>query len=137
MRCSLRVGAGPRPIRVGFLETATRAWFVIGPACRVLRTLQIRIMERDLMKKFLVAVAAAGVIGFASSADAQELASPAPVAMEAPVAMDAPATIVHGNHVYQGTTRVRTSNRRGGFLRDLIELERRKNAWLRRTFLGR
>ncbi len=82
------------------------------------------------MKKFLVAVAVAGMISFASSADAQE-----PVA-QAPVPMAAPAPVVQSAPMYQSTRTVR-SNRRGGLLSGLVELERRKNAWLRRTFLGR
>lgn len=80
------------------------------------------------MRKFLVAVAAAGMISFASSADAQEPVAPVPMAAPAPAVQSAP--------MYRSTRTVR-SNRRGGLLSSLIDLERRKNAWLRRTFLGR
>jgi len=85
------------------------------------------------MRKFLVAVAAAGMISFASSADAQE---PVP---QAPVPMAAPAPVVQSAPMYQNARSTRTvrSNRRGGLLSGLVDLERRKNAWLRRTFLGR
>lgn len=81
------------------------------------------------MKKFLVAIAAAGMISFASTADAQTPATEAaPVAAAAPIIQNAPVT---------HSTRTVRSSRRGGLLSGLVELERRKNAWLRRTFLGR
>ncbi len=85
------------------------------------------------MKKIIVALAAAGMISFAGSANAQEAAAQEPVAAainEVPAAQQA--------SVYRtrSTRTVRTA-RRGGLLSNLIELERRKNAWLRRTFLGR
>ncbi len=83
------------------------------------------------MRKFLVAVAAAGMISFASSADAQELEAPTPVPMAAP------AQVVQSAPMSTRSTRSVRSNRRGGLLSGLVDLERRKNAWLRRTFLGR
>ena len=83
------------------------------------------------MKKFLVAFAAAGMISFASPADAQT-----PVPEAAPVV--APVPIVQSAPVVRATsTRNIRTVRRGGFLSNLVELERRKNAWLRRTFLCR
>jgi len=83
------------------------------------------------MKKFFVAVAAAGMMSFASSADAQ---TPTPEA--APVVATAP--MVQSTAVVRTTsTRNVRSVRRGGLLSSMMELERRKNAWLRRTFLNR
>ena len=83
------------------------------------------------MRKLIVAVAAAGMISFASSADAQE-----PVAQQA-TPMAAPAPVVQGTPMYRNSRTVRSSSRRGGFFSNLMDLERRKNAWLKRTFLGR
>ena len=80
------------------------------------------------MRKFLVAVAAAAMISLTSSADAQEPVAAAPMA--------APAPIIQSGPVYRSSTRSVRSSRRGVFS-NLMDLERRKNAWLRRTFLGR
>ncbi len=82
------------------------------------------------MRNILVAVAAAGMICFATSANAQEAAASAAVAAPAPaVTQSAP--------VYRNSRTVRRNRRSGNFFSDLMELERRKNAWLMRTFLGR
>ena len=81
------------------------------------------------MRKILVAIAVAAMISVAGSADAQ---SPAPEAAPAVIA----APVVQDTPVYTRSRSVRSSKRVGPFSK-LMEIERRKNAWLRRTFLGR
>lgn len=70
------------------------------------------------MKKILIALVAALAISFASDASAAN----APIAKEAQIAAPAANVIA--------------AKRRQGIFSKLIELERKKNAWLRRTFLG-
>lgn len=87
------------------------------------------------MKKFIVAFGFAAILAAASTASAQEsvLVDSAPAAVSS-VAVEA-APVWSGRYVQPGR-QVRSSQRRGVFS-GLIELERRKNAWLKRTFLGR
>lgn len=87
------------------------------------------------MKKSVIAISAAVVLIIASTASAQESpAAAAPVAASS-VVVDGAAFAPSVRYV-QPRRQVRSS-RNGGVLSRLIELERRKNAWLMRTFLGR
>ncbi|MEM1068961.1 MAG: hypothetical protein AAGG48_09175 [Planctomycetota bacterium] len=79
------------------------------------------------MRNLLLAIAAAGMIFSCQSADAQVVTvMPTPVVAQ-PVIVTAPA--------YRAQT-VRAP-RRGNVLQRVVEFEQRKNAWMRRTFLGR
>jgi hypothetical protein len=74
----------------------------------------------------------------AAEATVESPAAPMPVADSAVPTVDSEsgyqAPIRHQHHHYSAPQR-RSS--RGGVFSELMELERRKNAWLKRTFLGR
>lgn len=81
----------------------------------------------------------AGVDAAAPQLDIAPVADPAAVPHSEAVIVD-PSTspVVQGN---AGSVRVypayrQASRNSGGFFSNLMELERRKNAWLKRTFLG-
>lgn len=82
------------------------------------------------MRNLILAVVAVGLLAGTQSADAQVVVmNPQPVPM------------VQQGVVVQGpvTTRTRTTRvtRRGSLMDSVIEFEKRKNAWFRRTFFGR
>jgi hypothetical protein len=75
-------------------------------------------------------------------ADAQEVVmQPVPMSQPIPmgqsVPMDATGTIYSAPAPMRGYSRTRSSGSQDTFFGRLMELERRKNAWLMRTFLGR
>ena len=99
------------------------------------------------MRNMLLALAALGVVSFATTVIADDVAAPsvleaaeviAPVAQPQPIAHDAvvaaePAAVQH-QHVHHYR---KAPKKKMGPLARLWELEKRKNAWLKKTFLGR
>ena len=74
------------------------------------------------MKKILIAVIAAAVLSIGSEASASQVPAHQ---------VDAPQQVT----VAPESDAIAARRRSRGFFRRLLELERRKNAWLRRTFL--
>lgn len=85
-----------------------------------------------VMKNFVIAVGVAAIFAAAGSACAQP-----PTAAEAVPGVVVDGTPVVSSGRYIQPRRQIQSSRQDGILSNLIELERRKNAWLKRTFLGR
>ncbi len=81
----------------------------------------------------LAATIALGVaLSFAGSVNAQDAVDAPTTAPLAPVAISAPSGATYSTQGYSRRTRQTSPS----FFGRVIELERQKNAWLRRTFLG-
>lgn len=86
------------------------------------------------MKKTLMTAVVLSLATVTTSFASDAVVPPAPVAVDA-VTEQGEEAIVRGQ---SDDVVVRAqSRRRNGFFSRLMELERRKNAWLRRTFLDR
>lgn len=84
------------------------------------------------MKNLVFAVGTAVILAAAGSACAQQ-----PAAAGAVPSVAVEGTPVMSSGIYVQPRRQLQNSRQGGVLSNLMELERRKNAWLKRTFLGR
>lgn len=80
------------------------------------------------MKKMMLVLSVAAATSFASPAGAGQ-----PIGVQAGAMRSAPAVAAARYVRVQPGRRARS----GRLVSDLMELERRKNAWLRRTFFGR
>lgn len=89
------------------------------------------------MRRSLLAAAVMTVATATTTFAADAVVPPAPTATNATVtAQDSDSEDVVRGQSNSGDI-VRGQSRRGGFFSRWMELERRKNAWLRRTFLNR
>lgn len=93
------------------------------------------------MRQQILTAAVIGLATVSSSFAADSIVPPSPDATQA-VSVEATAetTVKSDDTVIRGQSQrstVRRSSNRGGFFNRMMELERRKNAWLRRTFLNR
>lgn len=81
------------------------------------------------MKKMMLVFCAVAAISIASTAVADQ-----PVGGQATITSSVPMVAASGRYV---RVQPRWRNRGGSLFGNLMELERRKNAWLVRTFFGR
>ncbi|WP_164101055.1 hypothetical protein [Candidatus Laterigemmans baculatus] len=84
------------------------------------------------MKNLVIAIGATAMLAVAGTACAQ----PPTVAAAAPGVVVEGAPVISGEQFIQPRRQVQSS-RPASLWSNLMELERRKNAWLKRTFLGR